>query len=414
MSGEVLIQVDNVSKKFCRDLKRSLWYGVQDIGADLLGRSNQDQELRPDEFWALKDVSFQLRRGECLGLIGRNGAGKSTLLKMLNGLIMPDRGRIAMYGRVGALIELGAGFNPILTGRENTYINGAVLGFSKEETMQKFDAIVDFSELEQFIDMPVRSYSSGMKVRLGFAIAVQMEPDILLIDEVLAVGDIGFKLKSFDVISKLMQHAAVILVSHSMKNIARVSTRIMLLNENQVQCDTDDIREGIASYHRLFQASKENILALDNCRVENLILNSKQFAKKTVDFKYLQPLSLGFEFFTEKNYEVRIQVSFLNPERTYVALYFSDVHSLVSGQNFVDVHIPQLPLVDGKYGLDIMVREELDNHIDRPIYMMENAGHILVSGAPFIANTHVQLVGKCTVGQENNRRITDKATTEGQ
>jgi len=136
--GEVLIQCDHVSKKFCKDLKRSLWYGLKDVGMSLTSNSDHHERLRKDEFWAVNDVSFELRRGECLGLIGHNGAGKSTLLKMLNGLINPDAGKITMRGRVGALIELGAGFNPILTGRENIYNNGAVLGFTKTEIDGKF------------------------------------------------------------------------------------------------------------------------------------------------------------------------------------------------------------------------------------------------------------------------------------
>ena len=175
-----------------------MWYGVKDMGSELFGRrnSNPDKpELRPDEFWAVQNVSFELNRGDCLGLIGRNGAGKSTLLKMLNGLLKPDTGRIEMHGRIGALIELGTGFNPILSGRENIYINGSLLGFTKAEIDQKFDAIVDFAEIGEFIDMPVQNYSSGMKVRLGFSVAAQMEPDVLLVDEVLAVGDMNFKLK---------------------------------------------------------------------------------------------------------------------------------------------------------------------------------------------------------------------------
>src|SRR5210317_2241023 len=179
--SDVLIKVENVSKKFCRDLKKSLWYGVKDIAGELSGRGTSRNALRPGEFWSVKDISFELKRGECLGLIGANGAGKSTLLKMLNGLIKPDQGRISMRGRVGALIELGAGFNPILTGRENIYVNGAVLGFTKEEISRKFDEIVEFAELDEFINTPVQNYSSGMKVRFGFAVAAQMEPDILLI-----------------------------------------------------------------------------------------------------------------------------------------------------------------------------------------------------------------------------------------
>jgi len=184
MDKETLVQVKNVSKKFCRDLKKSLLYGAQDIAGEFLGYYGRNAQLRPEEFWALKDISFDLKRGECLGIIGKNGSGKSTILKLINGLLKPDAGRVTVRGRVGALIELGAGFNPILTGRENIYINGAVLGLGKREIDKKLDQIIDFSELEEFIDMPVQSYSSGMKVRLGFSIAAQMDPDILIIDEV--------------------------------------------------------------------------------------------------------------------------------------------------------------------------------------------------------------------------------------
>lgn len=176
--SDVLVKVDNVSKKFCKSLKRSLWYGVKDTVGEMFGRTG-GCELRNNEFWAVKDVSFELKRGECLGLIGHNGAGKSTLLKILNGLIKPDQGRVEMHGRIGALIELGAGFNPILTGRENIYNKGAILGFTKKEIDRKFDAIVDFAEIEEFIDMPVQNYSSGMKVRLGFAVSAQMDPDVV-------------------------------------------------------------------------------------------------------------------------------------------------------------------------------------------------------------------------------------------
>src|SRR6202044_629424 len=155
--------VDGVSKKFCRDLKRSLWYGVQDIAGDLLGGGSSQKELRRDEFWAVRDVSFELKRGECLGLIGHNGAGKTTLLKMLNGLIKPDCGRIEMRGRVGALIALGAGFNPILTGRENIYVYGSVLGLAKREIDTKLEDIIDFAEIREFIDAPVQSYRISAK-----------------------------------------------------------------------------------------------------------------------------------------------------------------------------------------------------------------------------------------------------------
>ena len=208
-NNEYLIEVEGVSKKFCKSLKKSLLYGLKDIIVSFFGYKQDRSKLRKDEFWAVKNASFKLRRGECLGLIGHNGAGKSTLLKMLNGLIRPDEGRITMRGKVGALIELGAGFDPILTGRENVYINGQILGFSKNEIDDKYDAIVEYSELGEFMEMPVQNYSSGMKVRLGFAVAAQMEPDILLIDEVLAVGDMGFVLKCLSTIDNLLEKYCV-------------------------------------------------------------------------------------------------------------------------------------------------------------------------------------------------------------
>jgi ABC-type polysaccharide/polyol phosphate transport system ATPase subunit len=251
--NETLITVENVSKKFCRDLKRSLWYGMKDLGSELVGRShNDDGRLRKDEFWAVKDVSFELKRGDFLGLIGRNGAGKTTLLRMLNGLIKPDKGRIEMHGRVGALIALGAGFNPILTGRENIYVNAAVLGLSKKETDARFDEIVEFAELGEFIDSPVQSYSSGMAVRLGFAVASALEPDILLLDEVLAVGDEGFQKKCLDRMGELINiGVAILFVSHNMHVISAFSNKIVVMTDG---CDSEyeDISAGIRAYHKQF------------------------------------------------------------------------------------------------------------------------------------------------------------------
>jgi len=233
MSGEVLVKVEKVSKKFCRTLKRSLWYGVQDVVGEMLGRKGGLEELRPGEFWATNDVSFELRRGECLGLIGRNGAGKTTLLRMLNGLIKPDRGSIEMNGRVSALIALGAGFNPILTGRENIYVNGSVLGLRKREIDNKLEEIIDFAEIEEFIDSPVQTYSSGMQVRLGFAIATALEPDVLLLDEVLAVGDIAFRVKCFQRIGKILDNCAVIFVSHDATQISRICDYCLFLKKGE-------------------------------------------------------------------------------------------------------------------------------------------------------------------------------------
>jgi lipopolysaccharide transport system ATP-binding protein len=285
---EVLVKVEGVSKKFCRSLKRSLWYGLCDIGGELnpfrrqvaevagsglllagngsksysseLATSNsplvtpavaaRDEDLREGEFYAVRDVSFELRRGECLGLIGHNGAGKTTLLKMLNGLIKPDRGRIEMNGRVGALIALGAGFNPILTGRENIYINGSVLGLSKKEIDEKIEEIIDFAEIGEFIDMPVQNYSSGMQVRLGFAVATTLDPDVLILDEVLAVGDARFRHKCYYRINKLIKNSAVIFVSHNMDYVAAICRSVALMQHGKMSIYRDPIK-GIDAYNNL-------------------------------------------------------------------------------------------------------------------------------------------------------------------
>ena len=274
--SESLIKVENVSKKFCRNLKKSLWYGMQDLGNEVLGRRHGgDGELRPDEFWSVKDVSFELKRGECLGLIGPNGAGKSTLLKMLNGLIKPDAGRIEMRGRVGALIELGAGFNPILSGRENIYVNGSVLGFTKREIDRKLNEIIIFSEIKEFIDSPVQNYSSGMKVRLGFAIAAQIEPDILLIDEVLAVGDVGFRAKCYNFIAKTNKKSSVIFVSHAMSSVGRICSRTIVLNSSAVIYD-GEVSYGIKKYLSLFDKTDQVIAGSNRATIYSLTFFNKR------------------------------------------------------------------------------------------------------------------------------------------
>ena len=269
MSNDVLVRVENVSKKFCRSLRGSLWYAVCDIASEFKpsGKSRSETvpkpspqngfnapPLREGEFWAVRNVSFELRRGECLGLIGRNGAGKTTLLKILTGLIKPDTGRVEMRGKVGAMIALGAGFNPILTGRENIYVAASLRGLSKAEIDAKLDEIIDFSEIGEFIEAPVQSYSSGMQVRLGFSVAISLNPDILLIDEVLAVGDIGFKHKAYNAIYKIIETAAVIFVSHSTAQVAKVCNRGMLMRKAGPCILSERVGEVIDAYLDEFES----------------------------------------------------------------------------------------------------------------------------------------------------------------
>lgn len=216
----------------------------------------------------MKDVSFELKRGECLGLIGRNGAGKTTLLRILNGLIKLDKGRVEMRGRIGALIALGAGFNPILTGRENIYVNASVLGLSKREIDKKMDEIIDFAEIGDFLDSPVQSYSSGMQVRLGFAVATALEPDILLLDEVLAVGDLNFQAKCFQRLGELVNKSAVILVSHYPHHIKKMCDGVLLLERGEVFSNgsADKI---LATYQLRYEQSSNQPLLIFGNEIEN-------------------------------------------------------------------------------------------------------------------------------------------------
>ncbi len=260
---DVLVDCRHLGKRFCRDLKRSLFYGVQDILHDFMGwqpvgtargaAPGSRPSLRPHEFWAVEDISFQVRRGQCLGLIGKNGAGKTTILKMLSGLIKPDHGQVELRGRVGGLIALGAGFNPLLTGRENVYVNGSILGMTRQQIEAKFDAIEAFADIGEFIDAPVQSYSSGMQVRLGFAItAVVTKPDILLLDEVLAVGDMGFTMKCLNAVREMAADSAVIFVSHNMQWISTFCTDVMVMRNGRVHTHTSNIGEGIGAYMECF------------------------------------------------------------------------------------------------------------------------------------------------------------------
>lgn len=249
MDKDTVIKVENVSKKYCKSLKRSMLYGVMDIGKNILGLSSKSDQLRRDEFWALKDISFEVKRGETLGIIGPNGSGKTTLLKLLNGIFWPDKGKIMIKGRVGALIELGAGFHPMLTGKENIYINGAILGMTRKEIDKKYDEIVDFAGIGEFINIPVKYYSSGMFVRLGFAIAVHSEPDILLIDEILSVGDLGFQKKCFERIAELRKKRVTILfVSHAIRQVQRFCSSSMFIRKGSIEA-IGDTTQTVNSYY---------------------------------------------------------------------------------------------------------------------------------------------------------------------
>jgi lipopolysaccharide transport system ATP-binding protein len=223
MAMDPVIQIEQLRKKFCGNLRKSLWYGMQDIGSEIFGLKRQSHALRKEEFWALKDISFSIRQGESVGLIGSNGAGKSTLLRVISGLIKPDQGSVKVKGRVAPLIALGAGFNPVLTGRENIFVNMSILGLTPEQIKSRFDEVVEFSGLEHALDMPVQTYSSGMAARLGFSCAIFTTPDILLIDEVLAVGDLKFRARCYRKLAELKKsETTFIMVSHNPQSILSI------------------------------------------------------------------------------------------------------------------------------------------------------------------------------------------------
>ncbi|HEY2962916.1 MAG TPA: ATP-binding cassette domain-containing protein [Pyrinomonadaceae bacterium] len=212
---------------------------------------------RKEDFWALKDVSFEVERGEALGIIGHNGAGKSTILKLLSRITVPSAGEIMINGRLSALIEVGSGFHPELTGRENIYLNGSILGMLRREITEKLDSIVEFAELRQFIDTPVKRYSSGMYVRLGFSIAAHLNPDILLLDEVLAVGDAAFQRKCIERITELKQNGkTIVFISHDLRAVQTLCDRVILLKKGQIEANGDP-----AETIELYQSSSQQMSA---------------------------------------------------------------------------------------------------------------------------------------------------------
>lgn len=368
--GEVLIKAENVSKKFAKSLKKSLYYGVLDVISGITG-NDRKKLIREDEFWAVKNISFEVKRGECLGLIGHNGAGKSTLLKMLNGLIAPDEGTITIKGKIGALIELGAGFNPILSGRENIYNNAAVIGFSKEEIEDKFDAIIAFSELEEFIDMPVQNYSSGMKVRLGFAIAAQMQPDVLIIDEVLAVGDLGFILKCFKQIDNLLPNTAMIFVSHSMPMVARICNQIILMERGTVDFQGFDIVKGISLYYNKFTTTETGVLFDDgSLKLDAVVINN---TKDKIQIKRGEDMviHLCFTVLKEMPYAPQVYLEFRDKEQRPIAgAIANDVKTQINATTIqYEITIKNILFSLGLYSFDIGI---MDYESKSPLLRINN------------------------------------------
>jgi lipopolysaccharide transport system ATP-binding protein len=368
MPKDVLISVEHVSKKYCRSLKHSMLYGVYDVARDMFGLEGHSEQLRNTEFWALDDVSFNVKRGECLGIIGPNGAGKSTLLKMLNGILLPDRGKITMRGRVGALIELGAGFHPMLTGRENIYVNGAILGLCKSDIDRKFDEIVAFAELKDFVDSPVKFYSSGMYLRLGFAVAVHLKPDVLLIDEVLAVGDDHFRSKCTHKIAQAISNgAALIFVSHNMNEIIRACDKAMWL-QNGRAVENGGAASVTGAYLRhidrqeILEMGRQDCKTITGARLRDFRMCDREGTPRAC-FRSGEPMVVHFDY--EKEPDIKaLTFSFsisLGDEKSYVSCHSPWTGFALNSNNRygrVTLTIPQLLLNSGHYLVNVGIWDE--------------------------------------------------------
>jgi lipopolysaccharide transport system ATP-binding protein len=367
--GDIAIRVEKLSKQFKIGVAKNRYHTLRDRltdGFKALFRRHGRLAPANDTIWALKDMSFEVEQGEVVGIIGPNGAGKSTLLKILSRITEPTEGRAEIYGRVGSLLEVGTGFHPELTGRENIYLNGAILGMRKAEIDRKFDEIVSFAEVERFIDTPVKHYSSGMYVRLAFAVAAHLEPEILLVDEVLAVGDAAFQRKCLGKMGDVaIEGRTVVFVSHNMAAISHLCSRVFLLKFGQVESITDP-ESAIQMYLRSLPAQSDYSIAIrtdrdgnGRLRFSNLYIQDES-GENIVSAVSAQPVRLVIEyraFGAIKFSNVEVCVIFLDNfgQRLFV------VGTDISGNSFNDISsggyfictIPQLLLVGGHYQIDL-------------------------------------------------------------
>ncbi|MCB9275318.1 MAG: ABC transporter ATP-binding protein [Lewinellaceae bacterium] len=249
---KVLVEVKDVSKKFCKDLKANMYYGIKDVVRQTFGLSPHNDSLRQHEFWALNGVSFNVHEGEILAVIGANGSGKTTLMRLISGIYSIDKGQINIngVGKTTAIFALNAGMNPLFTGLENIYLKGAMFGLTKKELQEKLDFIIEFSELKEFLNSPVGNYSSGMKARLAYSVAIATEPNLFIIDEALAVGDSLFKAKCYEHLQEYVKqpNKAVIYVTNRIRKVMAVASRVVILDKGKLIYDNTNATEALEFY----------------------------------------------------------------------------------------------------------------------------------------------------------------------
>jgi lipopolysaccharide transport system ATP-binding protein len=364
------VAFDGVWKKFRRGERHD---SLRDLVPSLLarvGRPRREPPLGREEFWALQDVSFRVAPGESLGVIGPNGAGKSTILKLLTKILRPTRGHLAVEGRAAALIEVAAGFHPDLTGRENVYLQGAILGMKRREIGRKFDQIVDFAGVAEFIDTPVKRYSSGMNARLGFAIAAHLDPDVLLIDEVLSVGDVSFQSKCVERMRALITDGVpVVFVSHNLTAVVDLCQRAIFIDHGTVQFD-GPAAAAVAEFRRYRPESASARAESDDgpIRITDVRLVHADDGPSVV-FATGRRLTVQVTYCAPRPVErPKIAVDIHNADGVLCAGINTgmDDHELgtVEGTGTVELIIPRLALLPGAYTISVGI---LDAHGLRPL-----------------------------------------------
>ena len=373
--SETIIKVENLGKKYLIGHEKQQKYtalrdvivnGVKSWGRSLnqMFQKGNDAMVTGDEieeYWAVKNVSFEIKKGEAIGIIGRNGAGKSTLLKLLSRITEPSSGRIEMHGRVASLLEVGTGFHPELTGRENIFLNGAVLGMSRAEIKQKFDEIVEFSGIEKFLDTPVKRYSSGMYVRLAFAVAAHLEPEILVVDEVLAVGDAEFQKKCLGKMEDVSKNEGrtVLFVSHNMGVIAQLCKKCIVLNKGGVEF-FGDTQTAIEKYLRGNNTEVGDDVYVNKKKNYNVVKVSKIFltdAKKESMSKFKHDESISIHLNIERQEQnlsdLTVGIAVLDKLKNKVFTTFHKPELSESLENQFSCTIPSTFLMPGMYSLDV-------------------------------------------------------------
>ncbi|MDZ7949477.1 ABC transporter ATP-binding protein [Nostoc sp. DedQUE09] len=363
--ADTVVKVENLSKSYVLSHQQEgyRYKALRDVIADrakslfskIQNPKSKIQNSSCEEFWALKDVSFEIKQGDRIGIIGRNGAGKSTLLKILSRIVEPTKGSIEIQGRVASLLEVGTGFHPELTGRENIFLNGAILGMSKKEITRKFDEIVNFAEIEKFLDTPVKRYSSGMYVRLAFAVAAHLEPEILIVDEVLAVGDVQFQKKCLGKMQDVGKEGrTVIFVSHNMGTIQSLCSRCILLNSGLVIAD--DIPASIVQLYLENSSVSNNFTRLPQKSGKPSIVSGEVISQPQFeDTKIL--INLNIHTNEQRNISLELRLS----DNTGITIGFGnfgiyrshEVIELKAGLNFVSFTLSISQLAVGSYFISL-------------------------------------------------------------